>query len=266
MATYYIYHPEGFSAKKICHPHHTEAHHLLRVLRATARDRLFVFDGNGAVGRCSLQCVETKSCTVLVEEVVNFPPPPPLILLQGVVKNSVMDQIIHQATELGVTQIFPIIGANGAVCMDGIHTARRLEHWQQTAISACKQSKNSFLPQIFHPYSLNVALEALTEKTFGIVAALQGNCRPWSECISEVAFATSIAVAIGPEGDFSGNEYAALMAAKFFPLTLGSRILTTQTATVALLGTIQLTCRLKEIFTPLVGMAGFEPATSTSRT
>ncbi|MDR2677306.1 MAG: 16S rRNA (uracil(1498)-N(3))-methyltransferase [Puniceicoccales bacterium] len=266
MAIYYIYHPEGFNPGTACRPGLKEVHHLLRVLRATARDRFFVFDGTGTVGRCSLQCAEPNHCALAVEEVVNFPPPRPLALLQGVVKNAAMDQIIHQAAELGVTQIFPIVGANGVVSTDGAHMAKRLERWRQIAIEACKQSKNPFLPQILPPRPLGAALETLSREMFKIVAALGENCQPWAKCVSRVSSAESIAVAIGPEGDFSGDEYATLVAADFFPLTLGQRVLTTQTAAVALLGTIQQTYCLEKSPAHLVGMAGFEPAASTSRT
>ncbi|MDR2340936.1 MAG: 16S rRNA (uracil(1498)-N(3))-methyltransferase [Puniceicoccales bacterium] len=243
MATYYVYHPEGFSAGAVCHLLDAEAHHLLRVLRITARDRLFVFDGNGNIGRCSLQSADHRHCTIAVGEITDFPPPVPLILLQGIVKNAAMDQIIHQATELRVTQIFPILCNNSVASANEIHVARRLERWRQIAIEACKQSKNPFLPQIFQPCSIDSALKLQPNSGPKIVAALWGNCQPWGECISSVSRAKSITVAVGPEGDFSQDEYETLAAADFFFLSLGPCILTTQTATVAIISAIQLAGR-----------------------
>jgi 16S rRNA (uracil1498-N3)-methyltransferase len=241
MAMFYVYHPEGFSAGSACKLDGEESHHLLRVLRATPRDTLFVFDGKGSTGKCKIQSAESRSCTVIVEEVTTAEAPHLLILLQGVVKNAAMDQIIHQATELGVGLIFPVIGTNCVIQMDEIHANKHLNRWRRIAIEACKQSKNPFVPQIIQPLSLDAALQRLPLEAVKIVASLQKKCHPWEECISRVRGNLPVIAAVGPEGDFSAGEYAALDRAGFIAVTLGPRILTTQTATVTLLGTLRLT-------------------------
>ncbi len=132
------------------------AHYISRVLRLSAGSAVQLFDGSGSEFRGELLEVGKKSVTVELHERLTGMPESPLQihLGQGLSRGERMDWAIQKATELGVTQITPIISERCEVRLNDERADKRLAHWRQIAISACEQCGRSVLPVIHPPMSL----------------------------------------------------------------------------------------------------------------
>jgi 16S rRNA (uracil1498-N3)-methyltransferase len=153
---------------------------------------------------------------------------PQLTLVQGLAATDRMDLVVRQATELGVSRIFPLASARAKQRLDDEQAARKLARWRRIALAAAEQSGQLTMPEIRPPSSLTAALDATTKcasrvccweksTTGSLAAAVQG---------------TSAALFIGPEGGFSDEEVYAMQAAGVAVVSLGHTILRTETAAV----------------------------------
>ncbi|MDR0428416.1 MAG: 16S rRNA (uracil(1498)-N(3))-methyltransferase [Puniceicoccales bacterium] len=237
MATYYIYQKDGFEEGIPFAVDAGEMHHLLRVLRATHSDDLYAFDGQGTVGHGVLRMETNRRCIFIPQNVQRTDPPPPLQLLQGIVKHGAMEQIIRQGTQLGMTHLYPLCGQYSVVQFPN-NFLQRHNRWRTIAIEACKQSKNPFLPSIEDPMELEKVLPTLPRDAIKIVLSLRSGSIPLKHWANNrnMCFPKAISIAIGPEGDFSPKEYEVLQQWEFEEVSLGSKILTSETAAVAILG------------------------------
>jgi 16S rRNA (uracil1498-N3)-methyltransferase len=142
-----------------------------------------------------------------------------------------MDWAIQKATELGVTQITPIVSERCEVRLNDERADKRLAHWRQIAISACEQCGRSVLPVIHPPMSLRdwLPVEADLKLVLHPVAApLTSHARP-----------QTLAFLIGPEGGLSESEVEQAANQGFQPARLGPRVLRTETAPVVALSVAQ---------------------------
>lgn len=211
-----------------------EAYHAVRVLRLRPGEPVMLLDGRG--GRAAATAAEVGSdrrhehvvCAITAVEKWS-PPRCRLHLLMAPPRARFMDQIVHQATELGVWRVTPILCEFSVARPE----ADALAHWQDAALAALKQSGNAFLPQLLPPKSMSAALaETASPGYFGEVpdiaaVTVEPNfAEPTTEC----------SVWIGPEGGFSAAERTALLARGFTPLAVGNWILKVETAVPAVLG------------------------------
>jgi 16S rRNA (uracil1498-N3)-methyltransferase len=152
-----------------------------------------------------------------------------------------MDGIVRRATELGVWEIHPIACRCGDGGLGAEKFANRTERWRTVAVSACRQSHNPFLPAVHPPQRLERV--PLPSSAVKLAACLGEDALPWRELLRrfpENSVAGDLYLAVGPEGDFTGDEWAWLRAGGFSPVSLGPRILTAETAALALLSAAQL--------------------------
>ncbi len=207
-----------------------ESRHATKVLRLEAGDSVRLLDGDGSVATASIAAVSKRGDSVLctVSEVVRHERPRLRIRLYlAPPRAKVMDLAVRFATELGVETITPIICRYGVSKPEG-----GKENWRQTAIVACKQSGNPWLPTFDAPLPFAEALAAALEfPVVGMVPRGRSNAAMPSEN-------RPIGLWIGPEGGFAPEEEEALIARDAFPLTVGPCILRVETAVPALLGAI----------------------------
>lgn len=211
------------------------AHYLGKVLRLDAGAPLVLFNGDGSEYTATLTNVGKKSVTALPGE-QSWPSvesPLKTVLGLGISRGERMDYAIQKSTELGVTRIQPLFTAHCEVKLDGSRQDKRVEHWQQVAISACEQSGRVKVPQVLAPLSLSRFLEecaAELKLLFDQAEAQRlGGPVPQGE----------VALLIGPEGGLAPEEIAAARAKGFVGIRLGPRILRTETAPVAALAVLQ---------------------------
>lgn len=211
--------------------------HATRVLRLASGDAITLFDGSGREYPAVIRVAARTGLTVDIGAGTRVDRESPLriTLLQGISRGPRMDTVMQKATELGVAVLQPVLAERSVVRLDPDRSSTRLEHWRRIVISACEQCGRTVLPEVREPCTLSAAVAALPPDTTGLTlhpaAArhLPGLCGE----------ASSVALAIGPEGGFDPGEIATLERAGFEGVSLGPRILRTETAPLAALAILQ---------------------------
>ena len=219
-----------------------ESNHLCAVMRAEAGAAVTLLDGRGGVAKAELSRPHKKRAEVTVRSVARSAPPVPRrILAQAVIRAERMDWLVQKAVELGgVTEIWPLQTDWCVVRVPPADAARKADRWRAVAWAACKQSGNPWLPQIAPVMRLDDAIARLAgrDACFG---ALQPGAVPLPDCLGALrrAECPELAVFIGPEGDFTPAEVAALRDAGVRPVTLGENVLRVETASLFVLSAIK---------------------------
>ncbi len=211
--------------------------HLSSVLRLRPNAPLRLFNGDGNEWQAYLLSNDSHQASVRVEQNLRSEPPAQLeiTLILGISKGERMDFAIQKAVELGVSAILPIFSARSVVQLDGQRLARRQQHWQRAAVSACEQSGRCRVPQVSDASKLHAALNACCA---GLKLLLHHR---GSHRLQHLAPPKQgIDLLIGPEGGLSSAEIDAAEAAGFLPVKLGPRILRTETAPLAALAAMQM--------------------------
>ena len=211
-----------------------QAHYIGRVLRMAEGDALQVFDGSGQEFLGRLLEVGKKRVRVVLDETFAGQVESPLAihLGQGLSRGERMDWAIQKTTELGVTEITPIMSERCEVRLKDERADKRLAHWRQVAISACEQCGRSRVPVIHPPVLLSDWIKT-TEADLKLVL------HPVSAPLTSHAKPARLAFLIGPEGGLTDNEVEHAHAAGFQPARLGPRVLRTETAPVVALAVAQ---------------------------
>lgn len=198
-----------------------EAQHLFRILRAQVGDRVGLMDGEGT----RATAVVTEEKTLAIETIQSFPIPPlRLHLYVAAPRKQKMEQLLKQATELGVWRVVTIQCQRSVALPSGERIAKRVP---DLLAEACKQSGNPFLPIMEDPVKFSDALQDAAEKcqnNFFGDPAIDGNADPLTG---------DVGYFVGPEGGFSPEEIQAMRDAGFRPLRIGHWILRVETAATA---------------------------------
>jgi len=214
------------------------ARYLGRVLRLRVGDDVTIFNGQGAEWSAGISGMTRNTATLLIGESHEVATESPLKihLVQGISRGERMDFVVQKATELGVKRITPVLTEYGVVKLDAERAIKRRDHWQGVATSACEQSGRTKLPLIDTPMPLknwfgNRPDEVGTQLILapGASASLAGIAAP----------ATKICVLVGPEGGFSQTEFDDAELSGFKSVSVGPRVLRTETAAAAALAVMQ---------------------------
>ncbi len=218
-----------------------ESHHALRVLRLGPGDGVTLLDGAGVEARGDILAADKRAVRIAVRERVVHPPLPCAVtLLQALPKGRLMDSIVEKATELGAARIVPLLTEHTISRPDEDHAASKLEKWRSTALEAVKQCGNPWLPRIEAPVTFAEFLRRKERFDLALVASLHPGARPIRTVFAEFQAQAdrrpaSVAVWVGPEGDFTLQEIATLVAGGVRPVTLGRLVLRCDTAAAAML-------------------------------
>lgn len=220
-----------------------ESHHALSVLRLKTGDALTVFDGRGKEARATVTTTEKNALHYRIQTVHQAPKPAyQLRLGQAVPKNKAMEFIVQKCTELGLPALYPILSDRSVVQLDDDQCGSKAEKWSHTALEACKQCGQNWLPEVHAPQ--NVAAFVETQKSWGglkLVASLQPEARPLHTVLEEARASGSgsnITILIGPEGDFTPAEIGVFRSVGYLPVSLGPTILRTETAALFTVGVL----------------------------
>lgn len=211
-----------------------QAHYIGRVLRMAEGAAVQLFDGSGHEFRGSLLEVGKKRVRVHLNETFAGQTESPLRihLGQGLSRGERMDWAIQKATELGVTEITPIVSERCEVRLKDERAEKRQAHWQQIAVSACEQCGRSVVPVIHPPMPLAEWLK-------GSDAELKLVLHPVAEPLTSHDKPTTLAFLIGPEGGLNDAEVEQAKSVGFHAARLGPRVLRTETAPVVALSVAQ---------------------------
>jgi 16S rRNA (uracil1498-N3)-methyltransferase len=212
------------------------AAHLVKVLRARSGHELILFNGSGREFAGSIQGVRGSHVAAQIGQGLQVDRESPLAitLVQCVPRGDRMDFIVQKATELGVARIVPVLSQRSVVHLDGRQSESKVAHWRGVAVSACEQCGRNRVPQIDAPRQL---IKYLGESPPGAVRLVLEPELAGSSPAPDLKEAAEIA--IGPEGGFAPDELEAFRVAKFSPVTLGPRILRTETAAIAAVAWLQ---------------------------
>jgi 16S rRNA (uracil1498-N3)-methyltransferase len=207
-------------------------------MRLHAGDAVLVFNGDDGEWSAEIRQLGNSDITLVVHDSVERKSESGLYvhLVQGISRGERMDFVVQKATELGVKRITPVLTDYGVVKLDDKRAQKRRDHWQRVTESACEQSGRICPPQVDAPLALN--------DWFGIARDTDRHdliLRPGAEKPLRALDTprTGLCLLIGPEGGFSDREYDDADAAGFEAITLGPRILRTETAAVAAIAIAQ---------------------------
>jgi len=212
-----------------------EARHLRDVLRLKPGDEVYVFDGRGREFQCSVS--NTKRDSAHADRIREVEPAKPESQLQlnlcvALLKGEKFDLVVQKATELGVTQVTPLITRYADIHLrDAADATKRTARWQRIALEAAKQSGRAFVPEI----SLSLAFEAALDiEGAGVMFSERGG-----EVFESLPVTGSMTALVGSEGGWSDEEIDAARARDFHIVTLGGRILRAETAAIAVTTLLQ---------------------------
>ena len=220
-----------------------DRHHAVDVLRLQKDEELLVSDEESRDYRCSvLEADRDRLVLSLIEELPgNHELPSDIWLFQGLPKSDKLELIIQKATELGVGHIVPVITKNTVTKLDDKKLPQKLDRWRAIAKSAANQSKRSRIPRIEAPMRFTDAVR-LSEKLDMALIPDERIEKLDSICEAIIGFVPgrSIGVFIGPEGGFDRLELEFAEKRSVLPVSLGHRVLRTETAAIAMLSLVMI--------------------------
>jgi 16S rRNA (uracil1498-N3)-methyltransferase len=211
--------------------------HIGRALRLRSGDAIILFNGDGNTYPATINEVDKKTVTASVLEQQPGDCESPLQIELGIAisRGDRMDWIIQKATELGVTCITPLLTERTEVKLKGERAEKKVEHWRQVSISACEQCGRNQLPEISPLTTLGAWLENVSAQRKFVLHHRDSSAEKSTEAPN------SIALLVGPEGGLSPSEIKVAIGNQFDALTLGPRILRTETAPLAAIAILQAT-------------------------
>ena len=209
----------------------------LNVLRVKNTEEIVLFNGNGKSYPALPEVLEKRraSVQILREEATDNESPLNITLVQAVSAAERMDFTLQKSVELGVAEIRPVISERCVVRLSGERAEKRVARWQEIVVSACEQSGRNIVPRVLPLTTYAQALRQLPQETAKLLMSLNraqklSDVRPQS---GKVVFM------VGPEGGWTEKEEQQAFDAGFQSVTLGKRVLRTETASLAAIAAMQ---------------------------
>ena len=225
-----------------------DVNHIRNVLRMKIGEKIRISSGNKDFF-CSIAEVgpDFVQADILDEEAARTELPSDIYLFQAIPKGDRMETVIEKAVELGVHEIIPVAMKYCVVKLDEKKAANKIRRWQAIAESAAKQSKRSIIPQIHPIMNYREALEYARQCDVNLVPyENESGMLATKEALDLVEPGKSISVIIGPEGGFSEEEIAAAREDMQI-ISLGKRILRTDTAGICTMSILMNTLEMKDV-------------------
>lgn len=238
-----IYHPEHLALEKQVVLTEEKGHYLIHVLRHKINDEVILFHQAGVEFSGKIASIEGKKKPIVqimlyAENIKKTESALAVTLVQALAKNDKIDLIIQKAVELGVYEIFPVFTEFSDVKFNAERMISKQQHWQNIAISAAEQSERTQVPIIHPPIKIVDCLPKLaSEYTFCLHPHLPAV--PLSQQLNKVKHPKTITVLVGPEGGFSPKEIVLFEQKNYTFVTLGPRILRTETAAIVMQSILQ---------------------------
>lgn len=211
----------------------SDVNHIKNVLRMKIGEELQISDGNNRKYLCEIESMSSEEvCAIIKEEqAVDTELPSKVYLFQGLPKSDKMELIVQKAVELGVFEIVPVATKRAVVKLDDKKAAKKVERWNSIAEGGAKQSGRNVIPKVAQVMSFKEAFAFAKELDVVLIPyELAEGMQETKRVIENIKPGQSVGIFIGPEGGFelAEVEYAISQGAK--SITLGKRILRTETA------------------------------------
>lgn len=218
-----------------------DVNHMKNVLRMKLHEKAEISDGESRTYLCEVEAYEEDVAVlhILEEMEADTEPASKLYLFQGLPKSDKMELIVQKAVELGVYQVIPVAMKRSVVRLDDKKASKKADRWNSIAESAAKQAGRSRIPEVTMPLSYNEALKMAEELDVTLLPyELAGGMEVTREVIHQIKSGQSVGIFIGPEGGFEPEEVDAAVSMGAKVITLGKRILRTETAGLATLAVL----------------------------
>ncbi|MCL5713655.1 16S rRNA (uracil(1498)-N(3))-methyltransferase [Neisseria meningitidis] len=234
MPRFYL--PENLSVgQTVALPDNIVRH--LNVLRVRPNENITLFDGKGKAHAARLSFLEKRraEAEILHEDTTDNESSLNIMLIQSISSGDRMDFTLQKSVELGVTAIQPVISERCIVRLDGERAAKRLARWQEIVISACEQSGRNTVPPVLPIIGYREALDKMPSESTKLIMSIN-RARKLADIRQPSG---AIVFMVGPEGGWTEQEEQQAFEAGFQAVTLGKRILRTETAPLAALAAMQ---------------------------
>ena len=237
---YHFFVPEGPDEAGQIHITGSDVHHIRSVLRMKPGEQVVISDGRDKDYYCKITELNPGEITVQVlKETEAAELPARLILYQGLPKGEKMELIIQKTVELGVTRIVPVMTKRTVVKLDDKKAKKKTERYNMIAESAAKQSGRGMIPEVTMPVSFAEAVSMAEKLDMNIIPYEEAEGVEYSRnIIKSIKGKKSLGIFIGPEGGFAREEVEKALDAGASAITLGHRILRTETAGMAVISII----------------------------
>lgn len=220
-----------------------DVNHIGNVLRMKPGEKVLI-SAEGEMDRlCGIEEIRRDEviCRILEVRKENNELPARIHLYQGLPKSDKMELIIQKAVELGAYRIVPVSTKNTVVKLDAKKAESKVKRWNAIALAAAKQSKRSVIPEVAPVISFGQALEEVNGFDLKLIPYENADgMAKTRELLGKAAPGQDIAVFIGPEGGFDPGEIEKAKDAGTEPVTLGKRILRTETAGLCILSALMM--------------------------
>ena len=209
----------------------------LNVLRVKNTEEIVLFNGNGKAYPALPEVLEKRraSVRILREEATDNESPLNITLVQAVSAAERMDFTLQKSVELGVAEIRPVISERCVVRLSGERAEKRVARWQEIVVSACEQSGRNIVPKVLPLTTYVQALQQLPQETTKLLMSLNR-----AQNLSDVQPQSGkVVFMVGPEGGWTEKEEQQAFDAGFQSVTLGKRVLRTETASLAAIAAMQ---------------------------
>jgi 16S rRNA (uracil1498-N3)-methyltransferase len=233
-----IYHPTAPSLNEVVALTPTASHHLINVLRKKPGEPLILFCGNNQEYTATITTIDKRQVWVTIHAIIprSRESVRMIHLAQAVCKGDRLEWIIQKAVEIGVTHITPLITTRSVVKLDETRRLKKHAQWQAIAIGAAEQCGRNQLP-IIHPTTPFETFLTTDSAAHRLILNPYGQ-KTWRDISTDPG---EISLIIGPEGGLTDAEITQATAQRVQSLTLGPRILRTETAAIAALSVLQAT-------------------------
>lgn len=227
--------PEQLTSKEISITGEN-ARYLSLVLRMKPGEIVTIFNGQGKRYICNILTVHKKEVAVekVREESYSSESPLSITLAQGLSKGDRMDFAVQKSAELGAKKIVPVITERSQV-----RSTEKVSRWRKIALSAAQQSGREIIPEVLEPVDLRKFLDEQSPDELKLIFSETHEERNLKSVLSGFKDAKEITLLIGPEGGFSNDEVSLAVEKSFIEVSLGPRILRTETAPIAAISIIQ---------------------------
>jgi len=212
-------------------------HHIVKVLRLTPGDEIVLLDGHGRHLRCELESISAGAGSArILEQWVEQERGLAIQLIQSLPKGDKLDLVLQKGTELGVTRFTPVSTERCVQQLDVKRGDKKQQRWQRIVAEAARQSRRSILPLCDEVAPLAIALQECRQPLKLLL--WEDESRPLADRLPAVS-PSGVAILVGPEGGFSRAEVDLALANGFLPVSLGPRILRTETAGFAVTAVLE---------------------------
>lgn len=218
-----------------------DVNHIKNVLRMKIDEELLISNGQDKDYYCKIESISDDEIKAIIldEEFEGTELPTELYLFQGLPKSDKMELIIQKAVELGAKEIIPVATKRCVVKLDDKKEASKIKRWQAISESAAKQSRRTIIPEISSVMSFKEAINRAKEFELGIIPYENfKDMKETREVLERVQKGIKIGIFIGPEGGFEESEIQYALENGIHPISLGKRILRTETAGLAILSVL----------------------------